>query len=456
MTTRSLLAALFLLPSLSFGLGFRLVDHDAFATGRGGAFAATADRPSAIYYNPAGIGMLEDQQFQLGAYGVEIRTEGTLDPDETVKDAHRETVKNKHEVQAVPQFFYTAKLPDSPLSLGLGIYAPFGFGTKYPEDSLIRDLSVEASIKYVSFNPVIAWRLTDTLSIAAGPMINVAQADLLRGISSVGSTFEFKGSGVGYGFNAGILWQPHAMHSFGVNYRSASTIEFSGHTQIKLGDQDRVLVREGNELIATANEAIRTIKKTVGPFGDAAVEAALASFGLPNEEIASIPSDYPMEDAGAKIHFPQTVVVGYSFRPTPDWNLEINVDWTDWDSLNVVSLHQQTSPTAAIPFNYKSSFIYEIGATRSFKNGFVLSAGYIYSENSIPTRDFNPAVPDANRHIYSVGAGFHGKRFTCDAAYQLAYSPEREIANGNSARTSANGSWQTTIHGLSLTLGYRF
>jgi long-chain fatty acid transport protein len=39
--------------------GFRLADQDAFATARGEAFVATADNPSAIYYNPAGITQLE-------------------------------------------------------------------------------------------------------------------------------------------------------------------------------------------------------------------------------------------------------------------------------------------------------------------------------------------------------------------------------------------------------------
>ena len=43
--------------------GFGLPDQDAFATARGEAFVATADNPSAIYYNPAGITQLAGQQF---------------------------------------------------------------------------------------------------------------------------------------------------------------------------------------------------------------------------------------------------------------------------------------------------------------------------------------------------------------------------------------------------------
>jgi long-chain fatty acid transport protein len=48
--------------------GIRLPDQDAFATARGEAFVATADNPSAIYYNPAGLTQLEGQDLRGGVY----------------------------------------------------------------------------------------------------------------------------------------------------------------------------------------------------------------------------------------------------------------------------------------------------------------------------------------------------------------------------------------------------
>ena len=50
--------------------GFRLADQDAFATARGEAFVATADNPSAIYYNPAGIAQLKGNNLRGGVYGI--------------------------------------------------------------------------------------------------------------------------------------------------------------------------------------------------------------------------------------------------------------------------------------------------------------------------------------------------------------------------------------------------
>src|SRR6266850_7985010 len=53
-----------------FANGFGLPDQDAFATARGEAFVATADNPSAIYYNPAGISQLKGGNFRGGIYGI--------------------------------------------------------------------------------------------------------------------------------------------------------------------------------------------------------------------------------------------------------------------------------------------------------------------------------------------------------------------------------------------------
>jgi len=47
--------------------GLALNDQDTFTTSRGGAFVATADNPSAIYYNPAGISQLNGHRPDEGA-----------------------------------------------------------------------------------------------------------------------------------------------------------------------------------------------------------------------------------------------------------------------------------------------------------------------------------------------------------------------------------------------------
>src|ERR1700728_1659134 len=64
----SLLAVLSLPAGDAKAVGFRLPNQDPEAIARGNAFVATADNPSAIYYNPAGITQLEGQNVSAGLY----------------------------------------------------------------------------------------------------------------------------------------------------------------------------------------------------------------------------------------------------------------------------------------------------------------------------------------------------------------------------------------------------
>src|SRR5439155_2967183 len=94
--------------------------------------------------------------------------------------------------------------------------------------------------------------------------------------------FVFKGDDTDVGYNIGILWQPLPQHAFGLSYHSDTTLNFTGHVQD--------------------------------------------------------PGFVPRTEASARFHFPHNIVAGWSFRPTTNWNFEVNVDWTDWESLDAVVL----------------------------------------------------------------------------------------------------------------------
>src|ERR1019366_4130465 len=111
--------------------GFRLVDQDAFATARGEAFVATADNPSAIYYNPAGITQLEGNNVRAGLYGIYF--DPSYSPLGTAPN-HAHTYHSSDNLAAVPQLFYTYTPENLPLSFGLGVYSPYGGGSELAKD----------------------------------------------------------------------------------------------------------------------------------------------------------------------------------------------------------------------------------------------------------------------------------------------------------------------------------
>ncbi len=375
-------------------VGFRLPNQDPEGIARGNAFAATADNPSAIYYNPAGITQLEGHNFHAGMYFISA---GTDYKSPSGVEAH-----TKSDFQPVPQLHYVYTPKDSRFSFGLGVYAPYGLGLDWGNNTPFRTLAEEGKILYACFNPVAAWKVTPTLSVAVGPTINYSQANFKRGIGvAPGDQFEFDGDALGAGFNAGIRWQPHAQWAFGINYRSGTTLDYDGDTTTK------------------------------------------PSPPLPAKNSTS-----------GELHFPQFVVAGVSYRPTENWNAEFNLDWTDWDSLNEVVFKGTAFGDIPFLFNYKSSFMYNFGLTRQLGKGWHASVGYIYSENSSPDKNFNPIVPDSDLHLGSVGFGHRGQRWNWAAGYHFAYNAGRTVKD--SIPGLADGKYTTLNHAFNLSVTLKF
>jgi long-chain fatty acid transport protein len=392
------LAGAALTPAHLAALGIRNPGQDPFAMSRGNAFVATANNPSAIHYNPAGITQLSGHQLSLGANFV------TVD-DTFTSAASGLKYDNESEVHALPQVYYTFTPRDLPFSFGLGVYSPFGLGMEWPDDVEFRQLTLKGELKYVTANPVVAWKINDQFSLGAGLMVNYGDATLTRGIlapgGSPGNRIKFEGDDTSLGFNVGLRWQLNQRHAFGIAYRAEHKLDFDG--------------------------------------------TASANFPAPASQGAS-----------AEFQFPQIVTAGYSFRPTPRWNLEVNVDWTDWDSLDTVEFQFENSPTQTDPYHWKSSFMIMTGASYTFDGNWTVSGGYTFSENSVPAEYFKPGIPDSDRHIFNVGVTKLFDRLSLAAALQYAYGPSRTINNAGAPALLANGDYEYHSVALNLAAGYRF
>ena len=401
--------------------GFGLPDQDAFATARGEAFVATADNASAIYYNPAGITQLTNSNFRGGLYGIYL--EPSFTPPGTAPN-HSHTYYSSDNFAAVPQFFFTHTLKKVPLSFGLGFYAPYGGNMSWPQDTGFRSVATGGALKYLTVNPVVALRVLPSLSIGGGVMVNYAKLEMSQGLlkSATPQTnnFDFNGEGWSVGYNVGIRWQPHEKISFGATFRSSARMNFQGHTDFELQPH---------------------------PYSTPA-----------------------RRDASADFTFPLTTVFGVSYRPTPKWNLEFDANHTGWDSFDKGTIEQSPPPVSRpfhqnIPVNlgWQASWMYEFGVTRYFDNGWHVSGGYVFNENSVPDNYYTPLAADMDRDFFSLGAGRKGKTFDFDLAYQLGYGPDHTVTGstpsstpGQFAGQSADGKYGFTSSALMLTVGMHF
>ena len=376
-------------------VAFRLPNQDPEAIARGNAFAATADNPSAIYYNPAGITQIEGVDLSFGAYMVSAGTKYT--------SAAGATAKTDRVFQPVPQAYSVWSPKDSAFSFGLGIYAPYGLGLDWGANNPFNTLAQDGKVLYATINPVVAWHATKTFSIGIGPTINYSQAKFRRALPFPGGGFDFRGDGTDFGFNAGMMWQPCEYVSFGANYRSATEIEYKGHST----------------LIGAA----------------------------------------PRTATSGSIRYPQFAVLGMSVRPTPNWNFEFDLDWTDWDNVNQIAFQGTAVPLPAFVLNYTSGFMYEFGITRKLPHNYWISAGYFYSENSTPDSTYNPIVPDSDLHLGSIGFGHKGQRWDWAVAYHFATNGDGRTVAGSPpgpGGQTADGRYKTFNQAVNISAGFKF
>ena len=386
-------------------LGLRVPNQDAFAIGRGNAFVATADNPSAIYYNPAGITQLPGQNIQAGSlFYLGIYAD--------YDSPSGQGIHNDSQIIAAPTLQYTITPQDSPLSFGVGVYEPFGFSVKWPNDVPFRQESLKGNLTYITMNPIVAWKVLPTLSVGAGPTFNYSRITLVQGILPSPVPFlsadqtEFKGDGWSYGFNGGVLWQPAEQWSFGASYRSRSRMDYNG-------------------------------------------DFSLHNPPPPYQSVS-------VSGSSSELTFPQIVIGGVSYRPTKHWNLEFDVDWADWSSVQNLAFQGTPVPVPSRKLDWDASFMYEVGVTHYWDNGYFLSGGYFYSAASTSSLYFTPMVPDTDLHIGSLGGGYKGETWSWALAMQIIGGGFRNVTVDPTVNQSVNGRYRLWTPTISFTVGYHF
>ncbi|MBH0189322.1 MAG: hypothetical protein HP493_10935 [Nitrospira sp.] len=127
---------LFLTPSLVGAQALRFQPQGVAAAGQGNAFAAQADDPSAIQYNPAALSRLDGVQTSFGMtlMGGSIRatnqpaggTQGDFGGALAFPPPGHTYITANVGALGAPRF--------SSVTIGVGLNTPFGLKTRYPEN----------------------------------------------------------------------------------------------------------------------------------------------------------------------------------------------------------------------------------------------------------------------------------------------------------------------------------
>jgi long-chain fatty acid transport protein len=417
--------------------GFRITAHGAKAMGMEGAFAAQADDPSAVYYNPAGITQIEGTQIQTGltfihAPGTEYEPfPGTLTFEPGASSA---TPARAAEVPSnqyyLPTFFVTHKATDR-FSLGFGVYTPYGLQLDWPDDWTGRQITTFDEIKTNYFNLVGAYNSLPSWSVSAGVSYVYSRARLSRttyvipGDPTVESLIEFDAQGWGIAPDVGTQVRLGKRVRLGANYRAQAVVEHNG-----------------------------TVK--FDPVGGLAFEG----------------TDHL--SASAKLPLPATFVAGIAVTPTDRWTIEADWDYTHWQSFRDLDLDIPGSVVldpglrAANPFpnrRWKNSHIFRVGTEFKVTDPLAVRLGGAYITTPIPDETIDPILPDSDRTALTAGFGYaFTKALGLDVAYEYQHFHERAKNNNVGTDLSplpvtgllANGTYNMDAHIVVVQVKYAF
>jgi long-chain fatty acid transport protein len=392
-----------------FGGGFQLNLQGIQQLAMGGGGAAYPWDVSTIFYNPGGLSRLEGIQ----AYGSMLGIAPSIKYVETPTGGYSYETRSQWFTPFNVYVGGTIK-KGSKIGLGLGVYTPFGSGTKWPDDWAGRYLSQETALQSIFFQPTVSYRINDLISLGAGFVyaygsLKLRQAIPVQFMDGRDGAASLKGNGSGIGFNAGIQIKATDKLNVGVTYRS----------------KVRMNVKSGT-----------------------------ADFDVP----ASLTTSFPDTKFSAALPLPEVFSLGLSYQITGDLVVQADLNYVGWKAYDTLSFDYKDN-TAQLedthtPRLYQNKAAFRLGAHYLFSEKLAGMIGGAYDPSPVRDHYVSPELPDANRLTGSLGLTYSPvSRLKIMLAVEFVSSVKRDATfePGN-----FSGKYQSKAFNGGLGIGYQF
>ncbi len=424
--------------SSALAAGFSIIEQSV--SGLGTAYsggAAAAEDASTIFFNPAGMTLLEGQQVVAGMHVIVPSAKFDSDGAENALGGAigGGNGSDGGVVKPVPNFFYAANLGNG-WSVGLGICAPFGLATEYDKDWVGRYHGVESEVLTININPSLAYRVNDSLSVGAGVSAQYMDVNLTSmidfGLATLGASdprsdvyADMNADDWGYGFNLGLLYEFDKNSRVGAAYRSRIKHKLEGDVDFSL--QNR---------------------------------AYLATFGL--DAVAA--ANFPDQDLGGDITLPASASLSVYHQFTPEWALMADVTWTEWSTFEELVIEFDGALADSVTTeNWEDNWRYSIGATYAANDRLKLRLGLAYDETPIPSARYRtPRIPGNDRFWTAFGVGYQiSRNLNLDFGYTHLFIKDAKLDktladDENLSRGTLRGEYDSAVDIASLQLTYAF
>lgn len=439
---------LYLLPNLSQASGFALIEVNA--TGQGNAYAgasAYTNDASTIFFNPAGMMLLEQDQIVLASHLImpssDFSNDGSRAAD-VLGGAPLTGDEDDGGYNAIVPNFYWVRQIDESMKFGLGVNAPFGLATKYDDDWVGRYHGVVSDLKTINFNPSLGYRVNEQLSVGGGIDILLADVDLSSAIdfgaicvASLGPAacaglgalpqgedgfVEFEADNfddLALGFNFGLMYEVSNRTRIGISYRSEIEIEVEGD-------------------------------------GDFTVPSSTAFVMSSNLFIDS--------GVSADVTLPQSLSFSVAHQSGKITYLA-DITWTGWSSFDELRIvyDNPDQPDSVTTEDWDDTFRYSFGIDYQYNDRMILRTGIAYDETPVPSPERRtPRLPGSDRTWLSFGMSYlYSEQLSFDLGYSHLFIDDAEIENEfeSSVPTLAAtlvGDYEASVDILSAQLNWKY
>lgn len=367
--------------------GFFLTEFGTEDVGLAGAgWAARAQDASTLFKNPAGMSLLQGNQFQQGLQVLYFQSSGFSGTNVPWGGNGGE---NPVDVVPGASGFYVHSL-NKDFKLGFGVVQNFGSALKYHGEWLGRYYLKDTALVGVTFAPVASYRVNEYLSIGGGPNVMVGYFKYTAAVNNVApgqgdGTLQTKDTTAGVGGQFGVLLEPLQGTRFGVTYYSPIKLDFSDNPSLSG--------------LGPGNEAI---------FG-----------GLRNARL----------DLGFTV--PQRVIVSAYHELTDRLAIMGNFGWDNWSQFGKVdvALVSQTTVSATTAINYQDTYHVAVGGQYRLNPEWLLNGGFAYDSSMVKDQDRTLSAPVGTTYKFAGGVNWLMKpTISLGFSYELSYIGDLSVS----------------------------
>jgi len=469
----------------AFGSGFGYDGLGVKARGMGGAFRAVADDWSAAYYNPAGYNRIMDNIMtgNLDIFHNRFSTTPRVYRGDYPTGFYNDReLYNEHEFLNVPQGGIVFRLPVwGETVFGFSIMQTFDENHSWELYDNLLDYNRAAFSKKQFYNnlDVVAFQATaargymeDRLSIGIGLALLRGDLDynsvvfrtnpyvdetdpVLRQIADrpydkIPEWYATTGSGWGFGYTLGLLYEVSEKVDFGFVFKGPSTIDISGDAKFLYYLRDNPSLANSPLYFDTTEEHY---------FLEGVVEDVYADFETTLEVPPSVSGGIAYDvNEKLKLALDAEMVFWSNFE-----GFEFSFsDYTDLPRANFTRANDLMQKDVTVSADWDNAISYMMGGNYQLNNFTELRAGFGYDQSPIGETTYMPQFFDpGDQYFFSGGVGFDVDFWHLELAlsyrhYENLNVWESSDVDGDGLMDNMTGGYTADKYHTILGISYRF